>query len=97
MGLSGAVDGAISYKSALIALIAAAVSCGLAAVMNLPKKNAATESVGAGEKADVIASDKASGGELEAAETESTESTAEVEAIVHEETVTQKPEDEEEA
>ena len=50
MGLTGAVEGAVSLKSALTALIAAAVSCGLAAVMNLPKKDAAAQVPEAGEK-----------------------------------------------
>ena len=90
MGLSGAVDGAISYKSALTALIAAAVSCGLAAVMNLPKKEIAVEAVDAVESADVTASDKMDGDEPKKAETQSTESATEAEVAVNEETVTEK-------
>lgn len=38
MGLSGADNGAASLKTVLTGLIAAAVACGLAAVMNLPRK-----------------------------------------------------------
>ncbi len=38
MGLSGADNGAASLKNVLTGLIAAAIACGLAAVMNLPRK-----------------------------------------------------------
>ncbi len=36
---SGVADGRDTLKSALVIVAASAVACGLAAVMNLPKKN----------------------------------------------------------
>jgi len=48
----GVADGSESLKSAIITLVAASVACGLAAVMNLPKKTQTDDTEGGKSKED---------------------------------------------